>query len=203
MTGSGGPRTCRHSTRTGPSASSSPTPPSLRPARFSSWAAAPGAWPATLLARELPADARYLGADISGTMTCLSRARLRGFGRRAQVIRADGTMRFPVADGGWDRFLAVYVFDLLSAQEARAAVAEASRLLRPGGLLCAVSLAPGTTPVTRLVSRAWAAVWRRAPGLVGGCRPISLRPFLGGWHVEHHALVSAWGLTSEVVIAAR
>ncbi len=158
---------------------------------------------ATLLARELPADARYVGADISGTMTGLSWARLHGFGRRAQVIRADGSMRFPVADGGWDRFLAVYVFDLLSAQDARAAVAEASRLLRPGGLLCAVSLAPGTTPVTRLVSRAWAAVWRRAPGLVGGCRPISLRPFLDGWHVEHRALVSARGLTSEVVIAAR
>jgi SAM-dependent methyltransferase len=48
---------------------------------------------ATLLARDLPADAHYVGADISGTMTGLSRARLRGFGRRAQVIRADGPTR--------------------------------------------------------------------------------------------------------------
>ena len=74
-------------------------------------------------------------------------------------------------------------------------------LLRPGGLLW-VSPAPGATLVTVLVSRAWAVVWRRAPGAVGGCRPVSLRPFLDGWHVGHCALVSTGGLTSGAVTAA-
>ena len=82
-------------------------------------------------------------------------------------------------------------------------LAEARRVLRPGGLLCTASLTPGVTPATRLVSAAWAAAWSRAPWLTGGCRPLTVAPLLGGWRIEHRAQVSAWGLTSEVVIASR
>lgn len=154
-----------------------------------------------LLARHLPAGARYLGADISDTMVTLSQARLRRFGGRAHVLRADATVPLPAADGGFDRFLAVYVLDLLAPGDATAVIAQARRLLRPGGLLCAVSLAPGQAPAARLVSQAWTGIWSRAPGLVGGCRPIRLEPLLDGWHITHRALVTAWALTSEVIIA--
>ena len=154
-----------------------------------------------LLARHLPADASYLGADISDTMVTLSQARLRRFGGRSHVLRVDGTAPLPVADGGFDRFLAVYVLDLLAPGDATAVIAQARRLLRPGGLLCAVSLAPGQAPAARLVSQAWTGIWSRAPSLVGGCRPIRLEPLLDGWHITHRALVTAWALTSEVIIA--
>ena len=154
-----------------------------------------------LLARHLPADARYLGADISDTMVTLSQARLRRFGGRAHVLRANGTVPLPVADGGFDRFLAVYVFDLLGPGDAAAVIAQARRLLRPGGLLCAVSLAPGQDPAARLISQAWTGIWSRAPGLVGGCRPIRLEPLLDGWHITHRAMVTAWALTSEIIVA--
>jgi SAM-dependent methyltransferase len=72
---------------------------------------------ARLLGRQLPAHARYLGADISGTMTTLSMAPLRRFGRRARIIQADGTRPLPLAAGAFDRFLAIYVLDLLSPGE--------------------------------------------------------------------------------------
>jgi SAM-dependent methyltransferase len=156
---------------------------------------------ARLLDRQLPADARYLGADISATMTALSTARLRPFGRRAGIIQADATRPFPLAAGMFDRFLALYVLDLLGPGEATAIVSEARRLLRPGGLLCLVSLTNGATTPARLLSRAWTAVWSRAPGLTGGCRPITVQPLLDGWHIEHRALITAWALTSEVVVA--
>jgi hypothetical protein len=65
-----------------------------------------------------------------------------------------------------------------------------------------VSLTHGVTAPARLVSRAWAAVWSRAPGLTGGCRPVTVLPLLDGWRVEHRSLVTAWALTSEVVIAS-
>lgn len=70
-----------------------------------------GRFAAHLLARQLPADARYLGADLSGTMTSLSMALLRRFSHRAAIIQADGTQPLPVATGTFDRFLAVYVLD--------------------------------------------------------------------------------------------
>jgi SAM-dependent methyltransferase len=158
---------------------------------------------ARLLQRQLPADARYLGADISATMISLSRARLQRFGPRAAIIQADGTRPLPLAAGAMDRFLAVYVLDLLGPRQAAGLIAQAQRLLRPGGLLGVVSLAPGPAMPARLVSRAWTAVWSRAPALTGGCRPITVQPLLDGWRIEHRALISAWALTSEVVVASR
>jgi ubiquinone/menaquinone biosynthesis C-methylase UbiE len=154
-----------------------------------------------LLACHLPADARYLGADISGTMVRLSQARLRRFGQRAGVLRADGTTPLPVADAAFDRFIAVYVLDLLCPGDARTALAQARRVLRPHGLLCAASLAPGQTPAAWLVSRTWTRLWTLAPALLGGCRPISLAPLLDGWDIQRRVLVASWGLTTEVVIA--
>lgn len=158
---------------------------------------------ARLLGQHLPAGARYLGADISDTMTSLTKARLRPFGTRAAIIQADGTRPLPLTNGAFDRFLTIYVLDLLGAAEATAIIAEARRLLQPGGLLEAVSLTHGATAPARLVSRAWTATWSRAPVLTGGCRPVSVLPLLDGWHIEHHALASAWALTSEVVVARR
>lgn len=158
---------------------------------------------ARLLDGTLPADAAYLGADISGTMTALARARLRGYGGRARVIRADVTRPLPVAAGTFDWFVAVYLLDLLAPGDAAALLAEARRVLRPGGLLCTASLSPGATPATRLVADAWAAAWSRAPWLTGGCRPVTMAPLLDGWHLQHRAQISAWALTSEVVIASR
>jgi SAM-dependent methyltransferase len=158
---------------------------------------------ARLLHRQLPADARYLGADISATMISLSRARLQRFGPRAAIVQADGTRPLPLAAGAMDRFLAVYVLDLLGPRQAAGLIAQAQQLLRPGGLLGVVSLAPGATMPAQLVSRAWTAVWSRAPALTGGCRPITVQPLLDGWRIEHRALISAWALTSEVVVASR
>ncbi len=152
---------------------------------------------ARLLGRLLPADARYLGADISGTMTSLSRARLAAFRHRAAIIQADGTRPLPIASASVDRFLAIYALDLLGPPETEALIAEARRLLRPGGLLEIVSLTPGATAPSRLASRAWTSVWSRAPGLLGGCRPVSILPLPDGWQVQHR------NLTSEVVVARR
>lgn len=156
---------------------------------------------ARLLGRILPADARYLGADISGTMTALSRGRLARFSHRAAIIQADGTRPLPIASASFDRFLAIYVIDLLGPHQTEALITEARRLLRPGGLLEIVSLTSGATAPSRLTSRTWTAVWSRAPGLLGGCRPVSILPLPDGWHVQHHALVTAWALTSEIVVA--
>ena len=154
-----------------------------------------------LLDHSLPADAVYLGVDISDTMVNLSRARLQRFGSRAQVVRVDGSAPLPGADATFDRIVCVYVFDLLDPTDSVAMLDEAHRLLGPNGCLCAVSLAPGRTRPTRLVSSTWTTIWSRVPAVVGGCRPIDLQQLLHGWHIEYGAQISAWGLTSDIVIA--
>jgi len=164
-----------------------------------------GRFAATLLARHLPADATYLGVDVSPRMAALASDRLQPWSHRATVALVDDQTRLPATDGSADRFVADYVFDLLSSEATAAALAEARRVLVPGGLLCAAGLTGGEGAVAALVSRAWRWVWDRWPAVVGGCRPVRLADALtpGDWVVRHRRSVVAWGVASEAVIAAR
>jgi SAM-dependent methyltransferase len=163
-----------------------------------------GRFAARLLARRLPPEATYLGLDLSPRMVALASARLRPWTDRARVVLVDGG-GVPVAGGAADRFVANYVFDLLTPEATRDALDEARRVLEPGGLLCAAGLTHGERGVARLVSRAWARAWMRRPALVGGCRPITLVDALTAteWELRSRRVVVAWGVPSEVVVAAR
>lgn len=158
-----------------------------------------------MLGHELGPEARYLGLDVSGTMVALARDRTVRFGARAEIRQTDGSPGIDVPSGSFDRFVSCYVLDLLSPGDIQAVFGEAARILPPGALLCTAGLTDGTTPVARLVSRSWAWLQARRPAWVGGCRPIAVRELLprGVWRVEYAGVVSAFGVPSEVVIAAR
>jgi ubiquinone/menaquinone biosynthesis C-methylase UbiE len=164
-----------------------------------------GRFAAGLLSRHLPADAGYVGVDLSPRMVALACERLRPWQDRARVSLVDGDALVPPGDGTADRFVANYVFDLLGPEETGATLTEAFRVLAPGGLLCTAGLTFGEDGIARFVSRAWTSVWTRRPELVGGCRPIRLVDALdpSQWDVRHHGTVVAWGIASEIVIAAR
>lgn len=164
-----------------------------------------GRFAAELLAGPLPADARYLGLDVSTTMVRLARRRLEPFGGRAEVRQTDGVARVSAPDGAFDRFVSTYVFDLLSPEDMRAVLAEAHRVLAPGGLLGVAGLTPGADGMARVLSGVWGAIHRLRPSLVGGCRPVELLEVLpaGAWKLRHRAVVSPWGIASEAVVAER
>lgn len=153
----------------------------------------------------LPAEAHYLGIDLSSTMVTLARRRLARFGDRVRVKESDGSARLPATDDSFDRIVSTYVLDILAETEIRAVLGELARVLRRCGRLCLASLTHGHTPASRVLSRAWATVHRLRPSLVGGCRPVELSPFLepDQWHVIHRSVVVAWAVPSEVVVAER
>jgi ubiquinone/menaquinone biosynthesis C-methylase UbiE len=158
---------------------------------------------AELLSTVLPPDCRYLGLDISPTMVRLARARLSPWAARAVVRLTDGSPQLPEPAACCDRFVSIYVLDLLSDEDSRTVLGEARRLLAPAGRLCLVSLTCGRGPVSRGVSRLWSRVFARHPRLVGGCRPISLLEYLPAeqWRTDRE-VVPAFGLCSEVVVAS-
>jgi ubiquinone/menaquinone biosynthesis C-methylase UbiE len=164
-----------------------------------------GRFAAELLARHLRAEATYAAVELSPRMVALASDRLWRWRDRATVSLVDGHATIPARDGAADRFVADYVFDLLGPEETRSKLAEARRVLAPGGLLCAAGLTSGEHGVARNVSRAWRGIWARWPALVGGCRPVRLVDALdpAAWEINHHRVVVAWGIPSEVVIAAR
>jgi SAM-dependent methyltransferase len=158
-----------------------------------------------LLAEWLPESAFYLGVDVSPVMERLARERVARFGERAEVRLVSGEPPVEVAGGSFDRFLTTYVLDLLPEDEIRAWLAEAHRLLRPGGRLLLVGLTRGTTPLSGLVAGVWSGVHALSARLVGGCRPLELIPLLAEaqWESAQRKVVVAWGIPSEVVVARR
>lgn len=161
-----------------------------------------GALAARLLGEHLPAEATYLGVDVSPHMVRLSRERLHRWAGRARVELTDGSMPLSGADGVYSHVLAVYVFDLLPQEYALAVLLEAARLLGPGGRVGLVSLTPGRSRAARLVGGAWGGLWELAPVLTGGCHAVDLRSLLEqGWVTEYRALVETWGVASEVIVA--
>ncbi len=162
--------------------------------RFAQW----------LLEEFLPADARYLGVDLSPRMVELARRRLAPWADRARVELTDGDVHLPQADSGWDRFVSTFVVDLLPEHEARVLLCEAHRILRGNGRLCLVSITRGTTPLSRAVMGCWSALGRLSPWLTGGCRPVVLRSLLHPeqWDVAFDEVVIRFGVAMEVLVAS-
>lgn len=157
-----------------------------------------------LLQNRLPADCRYLGLDVSGTMVRIARGRLRPWGERVAVEQTSGAMAIAAGDAAADRFVACYVLDLLSEPDIHELLAEARRVLRPGGLLCIVSSTTGTRLSAKLVGAAWRALYALSPKLVGGCRPLAVKDFLAeaSWTLPYRNVVTRFGVSSEIVVAA-
>ena len=164
-----------------------------------------GRFAARLLRERLPGGATYVGLDVSPRMVTLASAALAPWADRARVLLTDGAIRLPVPDGSADRVVSTYVLDLLSPEDAAAFVAEAHRVLRPGGALALASLTPGHAPPARAVTRLWEGVWRVRPALLGGCRPLPLGGLLDpdDWSVTAHFPVTDWFLSSDVLVARR
>jgi SAM-dependent methyltransferase len=162
-----------------------------------------GAFAERLLATHLEPSVWYAAVDSSPTMIRLAQARLARFGSRVQVWQTDGPSRFEAASGSYDRFVSTYVADLLSASDIVEMFSEAHRLLRPEGLLCLVSLTPGPTWFSRLVTGLWTGIHRLSPSLVGGCRPLELQMLLPAsqWQLVSVNVVTAFGIPSEIVVA--
>jgi SAM-dependent methyltransferase len=129
---------------------------------------------AELLATQLSPECRYLSLDLSATMVGLARARVAPFGARAEVRQTDGAPRIDAPDGAFDRFLSCYVLDLLPEDEIRALLAEAHRVLAPGGLLGVAGLTRGEHGLSAVMSRVWTSIHQLRPALVGGCRPVAV-----------------------------
>ena len=158
---------------------------------------------ARLLAERFPPQAHYVGIDISTTMVEIAARRLMRWSDRTNVEEADATRGLPYADGQFDRFVATYVFDLLSVSSIGLLLREAYRVLSPEGKLCVVTSTEGGGPASRIISKIWNAIYDRRPGLVGGCRPLRLSKLLetSKWQIEYVQDLVSWGISSEIVVA--
>jgi ubiquinone/menaquinone biosynthesis C-methylase UbiE len=148
-------------------------------------------------------DLRYEAIELSPVMADLARDAVAPFAGRATIRRTGGAPPLDVPSRSVDRVVAAYVLDVMTEAEVRRFVAEAHDVLMSGGRLCVCGLAPGSTAPSRMVSALWSGVHALVPSLVGGCRPLAVRPFLADadWQILCHQTVTPWGVASEVLVA--
>ena len=93
---------------------------------------------------------RLTGIDFSPAMLRLARERAAELGREADLREADA-LALPFADASFDTV--VCTFSLCAVPDDRRAVAEMSRVLRPGGLLLLADHVAGSAWPVRAVQR--------------------------------------------------
>ncbi len=93
-----------------------------------------------LLERLAPRMEEGLGVDASRDMLALARTRLAERGLSHVAVRQADMYRLPIGDAAFDAVTLQMV--LHYAEDPAAALAEAARVLRPGGVLVVIDLAP-------------------------------------------------------------
>ena len=97
-----------------------------------------------------PADVRLTGIELSPAMLAIARRRARALGREADLREGDAqALAFP--DGQFDTV--VFTLALCTIPDDRRAVAEAVRVLRPGGYLLALEHVRSPIRPVRAVQR--------------------------------------------------
>ncbi len=160
---------------------------------------------ARLLNTILPDDSHYTAVDISQTMVTLCKENIKPFSKRAQCYKNGGKPCLNIQEESADRFLCIYVLDLLTEKDITQLLNEAHRILLPGGYLCLASLTHGISFTSRIVEYCWRALFKLKPSIVGGCRPINLSGYLRNnkWQIIHDSTVISYAVPSEVVIAKK
>jgi ubiquinone/menaquinone biosynthesis C-methylase UbiE len=95
-----------------------------------------------------PADVRLTGIELSPEMAALGRERAAELGREID-LRVGDAQRLDVGDESFDTV--VCTFGLCTIPDDRAAVAEAKRVLRPGGRLLLAEHVRSPNPLVRAV----------------------------------------------------
>lgn len=159
-----------------------------------------------LLREHLPSHATYIGVDIAPAMLARAGTKMSKYAPRAKLRPGDVSLGLTSPDESADRIIATYLFDLLSPRDSKNLLNEMHRVLRPNGLICLAGLtvARDNGDMT-IISQLWALIQRSWPWIVGGCRPVQLKPMLDEkqWKIVTHETVEPRGLLSEVLIARK
>lgn len=141
---------------------------------------------------------RCIGTDLSGGMLQRAGHRLKSMARVGALCQADAR-HLPLASAAFDLVVNSYMLDLLTEADIRVVLAEFRRMLEVGGKLVLLNMAEQKP----LLNCLWMWLFRHAPALVGGCRPVAVRSLLRGdmWQVERQELISQNGFRSELIVA--
>jgi ubiquinone/menaquinone biosynthesis C-methylase UbiE len=116
------------------------------------------------------ANGRNEGIDLSSEMFARAQERLKKHSSNYSLKVAD-SYSLPYPDGTFYLIINNYMFDLLPEGDFSQVLSEFKRVLKPGGRIVITSMTPGG----KWYSRIWDWMVSKAPNILEGCRPISLK----------------------------
>jgi ubiquinone/menaquinone biosynthesis C-methylase UbiE len=147
-------------------------------------------------------DGRNEGIDATDAM--LERARRRVVrlgGNHHEHLAVGDARRLDFPDASFDVLVNTYMFDLLPEEDFAGVLAEFARVLCPGGRMVLVNMAR----CDRWHGKLWEAIYRIRPSLLGGCRGVSVAPYVAeaGFAQVTVEVIYQSGVPSEVICAIR
>ena len=157
------------------------------------------------LSQWLSADATYVATEVSARLVRRVAARLAHFGARASALLVDRAVIAALPSEHFDRVLCTYVLDCMSDDEIQWYLGEMHRVLRPGGLLCLLTISRGHGALEKAVMSGWRLLHRLDPRMTGLGRPISMVDFvrMPAWSEHCFLHASRLGMASDLTIASR
>lgn len=145
------------------------------------------------------ADGRNEGIDLSPEMLARAKERLKYHSNYA--LKVGDAYSLPYPDGTFDVIINNYMFDLLPEEDFSQVLSEFKRVLKPGGRVVITSMTPGR----KWYSRTWDWLVSKAPNILEGCRPISLKEDAGqaGFKNIHEEYVSQFSFPSLILYAEK
>jgi len=154
------------------------------------------------LAKAVGAGGKAYGVDLSENMVDITRALAddEGVGDHVEVHRADAT-ELPIEDASLDGLFMSFTLELFDTPEIPVVLAEAGRVLKPGGRIAVVAISKEKPDDVMVAAYEW--THRHFPNLLD-CRPIHVRQALedGGLDVRQAEVRRMW-VPVEVVLAVK
>jgi ubiquinone/menaquinone biosynthesis C-methylase UbiE len=141
---------------------------------------------------------RNEGIDLTAAMLARAEKKAARAGAGNYRLRVGDAYALEFPDQSFDVLVNNYMFDLLPVRDFTAVLGEFRRVLRPGGRLAMVNMTLGE----RWYNGLWRHVYAMNPALLGGCRGVSLLPFLQecGFEPARREYISQFTFPSEVVL---
>lgn len=142
---------------------------------------------------------RVEGIDLTEAMLRRAESRAAASGHPNYRLAVGDAYALPFPDDAFDLLVNNYMFDLLPERDFGRVLGEFRRVLRPGGRLVLANMTDGR----RWYQGIWTLVYRLSPALLGGCRGVSLVPYLmaAGFGDIRRETVSQSTFPSEVILA--
>jgi len=156
-------------------------------------------------AKKVGGAGEVCGLEISTRMMIKARKRLNAHGLNETVDLIIGDVHeVPHPSSIFDVVCSSYLLDLIDAAKIPRVLSEFKRVLKPGGRIVLVSLSKGEKWYNNVRLYEW--IYARSPSLLGGCRPILLKPYLqqlGFKNAIREFIHTGYFMPTEIVWAER